>query len=333
MDRRGIAAAGNFIIDHVKIIDVWPAEETLANVLSETLGTGGAPYNVLCDLRALDADLPLSAIGVLGTDADGDFIAADIAGRGIRPLFRRTGERPTSSTDVMTVASTGRRTFFHNRGTNALLGPEDFPWNDLDARILHLGYLLLLDRLDEEDPAHGTVAARVLAEARRHGIVTTVDVVSEASDRFARIVRPSLPHTDYLVCNEIEAGRVTGLDIGAGAALDRKAMAEAARRLLDMGVNEAVVIHVPDGGYARDRRGGEWWQPSLNLPDGYVAGTVGAGDAFAAGFLYGTHEDWPMEQRLRLAVCAAAASLSDPTASAGVKPLVETLALGERFGC
>ena len=33
-ERRGIAAAGNWIVDNVKIIDTWPQEETLANILS-----------------------------------------------------------------------------------------------------------------------------------------------------------------------------------------------------------------------------------------------------------------------------------------------------------
>ena len=77
--RRGIAAAGNWIIDHVKLIDVWPSEETLCNILDERRGSGGAPYNVLLDLHALDPSLPLTAIGVLGQDADGDFIEHDLS--------------------------------------------------------------------------------------------------------------------------------------------------------------------------------------------------------------------------------------------------------------
>jgi sugar/nucleoside kinase (ribokinase family) len=331
-ERHGIACAGNLIIDAVKRIDVWPAEETLANVLSVTRGTGGCAYNVLLDLRALDGDIPLTAIGVLGTDANGDAIARDLAARRIHAPCRRTSDKPTSFTDVMSVAGSGRRTFFHYRGTNALLGPEDFPWDDLSARVLHLGYLLLLDRLDGEDPDFGTVAARVLAEARKRGIVTTVDVVSEASDRFSRIVRPALPHTDCLVCNEIEAGGVTGLELRKNGALDVDAVREAARLLMEAGVNEAAVIHVPEGGYALTARGEEHWHPALKVPPEFIAGTVGAGDAFAAGFVYATHEGWPMPERLRLGICAATASLADPTCTGGVLMLAETLALGARYG-
>jgi len=329
--RRGIAAAGNWIVDHVKIIDTWPEQETLANILDERRGSGGAPYNVLMDLAALGAPFPLTAIGVLGNDADGDGIERDMAERGVRRFFRRSKSMPTSYTDVMTVRGTGRRTFFHNRGPNAELGPGDFPWDRLDAQILHLGYLLLLESLDAEDPQFGTVAARVLAEARLRGIHTSVDVVSEASDRFQRVVRPALPHTDTLICNEIEAGRIAGIEIRKGAALDRSALSAAAQTLLELGVNESVVIHAPEGGYARTNDGAEWFRPSLRLPEGYIQGAAGAGDAFAAGYLFAAHEGRPMEARLSLAVCAAASSLSHPTCSEGVGPETEVAALAERF--
>lgn len=49
--RCGVAAAGNWIVDHVKVIDAYPEQDTLATILSESRGTGGAPYNVLIDLR------------------------------------------------------------------------------------------------------------------------------------------------------------------------------------------------------------------------------------------------------------------------------------------
>jgi sugar/nucleoside kinase (ribokinase family) len=331
-ERRGIACAGNWIVDNVKIIDTWPQEETLANILSESRGTGGAPYNVLVDLALMGAPFPLHAVGVLGKDPDGDAIEEHMRSLGIASTFRRSASLPTSHTDVMSVKSTGRRTFFHNRGPNAEFGPSDIPWDSLDAagvKILHLGYLLLLESMDAEDPDFGTAAARALAEGRRRGIITTVDVVSESSDRFQRVARPALPHTDYLICNEIEAGRIAGVDIRKGSYLDDEGLARAAKTLLEMGVNTAVVIHVPEGGYVSTREGQETFRPSLQLPEGFIASTVGAGDAFAAGFLYGTHEGWSLDECLRLAVCAGAACLSGPTTTDGMRPLADVLALAE----
>ena len=82
-NRRGICCAGNWIIDHVKIISVWPQQDTLATILGEETGTGGSAYNVLVDLSRFGVDIPLSGIGLVGSDADGNSILADCAERGI----------------------------------------------------------------------------------------------------------------------------------------------------------------------------------------------------------------------------------------------------------
>ena len=54
--RNGILGGGNWIIDQVKMIDVYPQREQLANIRRESEGTGGAPFNVLVDLRNEGAD-------------------------------------------------------------------------------------------------------------------------------------------------------------------------------------------------------------------------------------------------------------------------------------
>ena len=62
--RKGILAAGNWIVDQVKIVDVYPQRETLANIWSQSEGTGGSPYNILVNLSKLDAKFPLAAAGL-----------------------------------------------------------------------------------------------------------------------------------------------------------------------------------------------------------------------------------------------------------------------------
>jgi sugar/nucleoside kinase (ribokinase family) len=74
------------------------------------------------------------------------------------------------------------------------------------------------------------------------------------------------------------------------------------------------------------------WQPALKVPAKYIQGTAGAGDAFCAGVLYGLHEGWELKRCLETAVCTAAASLSDPTCTGGMKPLTACLALAKKFG-
>ncbi|MDB6125563.1 MAG: PfkB domain protein [Pedosphaera sp.] len=332
--RSGLLAGGNWIIDQVKIIDVYPQREQLANIRSQSQGTGGAPYNVLIDLAKMGADFPLFAAGLVGNDALGEEILEDCLKNKIDTRYLAvTSEAPTSYTDVMTEQGCGHRTFFHARGANALWSGKDLPFAKTKARIFHLGYLLLLDALDEPDDKFGTKAARLLAAAQAAGLKTSVDVVSEDSDRFAKIVNPALKHVDYCILNEIEAGKTTGFKIRqANGRLDTVALRHAAGALLQQGVREVVVIHFPEGGFARTRKGEDVWQPSLKLPANYIQGTAGAGDAFCAGTLFGLHEGWELQRCLLVGVCAAAASLAHATCTQGMKSLNSCLALAKKYG-
>lgn len=332
-NRKGLLAGGNWIIDQVKLIDVYPQPEQLANIGSQSEGTGGAAYNVLVDLAALGAPFPLSAAGLVGKDALGDRILADCKKRKIDTRYlKATPAAPTSYTDVMTEKASGRRTFFHMRGANALWKGDDIDFEKTKARIFHLGYLLLLDELDKPDKTHGTRAAALLAAAQAAGLRTSADVVSEDSNRFMQIVTPALKHVDYCILNEIEASKTTGFKIRqADGKLDTVSLRHAAGALLQMGVKELVIVHFPEGAFARTRKGDDHWQSSLNLPAKYIAGTAGAGDAFCAGALVGLHEGWDLKKCLEAGVCAAAASLSDPTCTAGMKPLPACLDLAKKY--
>lgn len=331
---RGLLAGGNWIIDQVKLIDVFPQPEQLSNIRSQSTGTGGAPFNVLVDLARTGVPFPLFGAGLVGDDLLGEEILDTCRKYKIDCRHIGTTDKaPTSYTDVMTEQGHGRRTFFHARGANALWKGAELDFKRLHPRIFHLGYLLLLDSLDEPDPRFGTKASRLLAEAQAAGIKTSVDVVSENSDRFARIVSPALKHVDYCILNEIEAGKTTGFQIRLpDGSLDAVALRHAAGALLQKGVRELVVIHFVEGAFARTRKGEDFWQSSLKLPSDYIGGTAGAGDAFCAGVLLGLHESWELQRSLLTGVCIAAASLSDATCTAGVRSLNTSIALAKKFG-
>ncbi|MBI3986161.1 MAG: carbohydrate kinase family protein [Lentisphaerae bacterium] len=340
--RKGIVAAGNWIVDHVKIVDRLPGPGMLGNIRSETLGTGGCPFNVLVDLARLKAPFPLAGLGVIGNDEGRSFVEnvcrqwpIDISRLAIHPSLA------TSYTDVMTQAPApmaaqsgggSDRVFYHCRGANAAFAPEHVPIPALTCRIFHLGYLLLLDRMDEPDGDHGTVAAGLLKQIQDAGIKTSVDVVSEESDRFHRVVPAALRYTNYLILNEIEAGRTVGRSVRTSAgALDGPALVDVVEALSGMGSMDLIAVHMPEGAYLRTRSGERLSRGSLRLPDDFIRGTVGAGDAFCAGMLLGLHENWAPEQCMRLGACAAAASLAHPSATDGMLPLEKALELGRRF--
>lgn len=325
--RKGILSAGNWLVDFVKIIDRYPEPTMLASILSESVGLGGAPNNVLATLAVLDPALPLYAGGMIGTDANGDRIVAEIDRLGInRRFLYRSEHLSTSYTDVMTEKATGRRTFFHCRGANAALAPEHFSDIDVPARIFHLGYLLLLDTLDQPDPVYGVVAAGVLKGLSEKGYRISVDCVSEESDRYQSVVIPCLPYMNYLIVNEMEAGRITGINLrNKNGEIIPERLPEAASVLFAGGVKEAIAIHFPEGGYAMRRDGTGAYCKAFVMKQDQIKGTVGAGDAFCAGMLYALHESWTLEEGLRLANAVAAVSLTHPTSTGGARSLAKVL--------
>ncbi len=331
--RQGILAAGNFIIDHVKVIDEYPAPEMLATILSQSRSNGGGPYNLLKDLAKLQAPFPLAAQGLTGHDADGDWILEDCARAHIdASRLRQTSEAATSYTDAMTVRCGGQRTFFHHRGANARLAPEHFDFSGCQARLFYLGYLMLLDSLDQFDEDGRTGASRVFERARQHGFITCADLVSVNHPRFAAVVASSLPWIDILFINEIEAGKVLERDLRSQDPPDVQAMETAAEDLLQLGAGHAVVLHFGDGAVAVHARDGLFRQGRVRLPVESIAGATGAGDAFAAGYLMAYLQGQSIPQCLELGVSAAALSMTSGSPSDGLQPASITLDFARSHG-
>ena len=316
--KKGIIGAGNWIIDKVKTIDRWPSEGELCNVLSQEKAGGGGPCNVLFDLAALNSGIPLYAAGMVGSDEDGAWLCNEIESREIDSRYMKKAGNgiPTAATDVM--SGNGRRTFFYCGLANNSLSVEDLAVIDVPAKIFYLGYLLLLDKLDAEDPEYGTAAARLLDIMQKKGYRTAVDMVSEAGEKFNQIIPPAMKYTDILVINEIEAGNTIGEAIRLqDNSLRYELFSKAADKFFELGVKDVVVIHFPEGAYAATRDGERIYQASCTVEKSEIVGTNGAGDAFFAGFLFAIHEGIPMKDALKIASASARFNLKAATASGG----------------
>ncbi len=331
MKRKGIASGGSITFDYVKLIDSYPKPGNLSTILSVEPACGGAPLNCLVDLAVMDRELELQVIGVLGKDKEGDYVLDTLQRYHINTDLIYREECITSFTDVMTVRSTGERTFFHHRGSNSLLDFPHFDFSRIRAEILHVGYALLMDTMDMADEEYGTVMARTLAEAQKHGIKTSIDVVSENSERFSRIVPPSLKYSNYCIINEVEASMTTGISAREGEKVSLGNMERICRRLFEMGVQDLVVIHSPGISVGMDKAGHFHYKPSLELPEGYIKGTVGAGDAFCAGILYAIYKGWELEYALEVGNAAAACNLGSANAIDGMKSIQEVCGMINAF--
>ncbi len=331
--KKGICCAGNMIVDITYPIETWPRQNELTHITEGiTRSSGGSVCNTIMDLAKLDPRLRLVASGCAGHDAEGDFILAELGKYPNIDLSMVKRDGRTSFTAVMSNNQTKERTFFQYAGASACYGEEHIDWDRLDVDIFHIGYILLLPHLDEEDAEYGTKMARLLRRAQKNGMKTSIDVVSESGGRFARLVTPALKYTDYCVINELEAQQTTGIPLrGEDGTLYLENMPKALRRLKELGVSTWAVIHCPETGCGLDEAGGYREVPSLKLPEGWIQGTVGAGDAFCAGVLYAAETGMPIREALELGACTAAASLRSVGATDGVGSMEEVRALYEKY--
>ena len=301
--KSGIAVAGTILVDKLNEIGAYPASGELTKILSVSRAVGGAVPNVGIDIKRVDPTITVKAVGKIGKDSEGDFLVDTLEENGVDASLLVRGEAPTSFTDVMSIVG-GQRTFFTYPGACADFGYDDIDFDSLDVKMLHLAYFLLLDKVDGGD------GEKILKAAQEKGIKTSIDLVSENSDRY-HIVKDCLKYTDNVIINELEAGMIAGIEP------KRENLERIARAIKDMGVSERVIIHMPETGVCLSDNG-FFEVPSWELPKGFIKGKTGAGDAFCAGALIGIYRGLDEMQILTLAQKSATASLAAPDAIGGM---------------
>lgn len=333
--RNGITAGGTWITDYTKIVDMYPSQGASTRILKEAVSNGGAPYNLLINLRKLGCDFPLRAVGCVGKDWDGLNIIKNCHAHTIdHSALKVIPGETTSFTDVMTVQSTGIRTTFNLSGANDFLTEEDFALSDDPSKILYLGTLFFLKGLDLPHSKYGTMAAKVLHRARKHDMITCVDI--ERADHlnqltFIRNAMASLRYTDVIILNIEVAEILTGQQTRARDEIDLDKIEFCARQILVKTGAKIVIIRFPRGAIAVQLKQ-TTVEGSVRIPKSRIISGSGAGHAFASGFLYGWHEDWKTEKCLQAAHATSATCLMDATSSGGVRPIQTALALLAKYG-
>lgn len=332
--RSGLIASGSILVDYIIVIDDWPMENCTSFIQRDVkMASGGAPYNIVKNLRAMNVDFPLLFNGLIGNDSNGQWIIDDCIKSNIdinRLEILKDNSIPTSCTYVMSVKNTNRRTFFHQQGTNSLLNLKHFDFSQTNARIFYLGPLTQLKQLDQfnDNDYKRTNASIVLENALTAGLETTVDFSSGKNLNYCLVAKSSLPFIDHLIINETEAGMIFNKILTSDQLIETK---QTANELIDLGVRKTVTIHFAEGAILITKNKKIFIQGSIILPDNFIKSSVGAGDAFVSGMIYGIHEQWTFDKTLQLAVCVAAMSLSDESSTNGMKNIQQCLDL-QKFG-
>lgn len=286
-------------------VDRLPERGTLALVDEIRVHGGGCALNTASALGRLG--LRAAVAGKLGVDPLGDVLLGILEERGIDQRAVVRDPATSTSATVALVGADGERTFLHLPGANASLGADDLdPELIFSGRALHVGGALLLEALD------GEPTAAVLAEARRRGLLTSLDTAYDASGRWNRVL-PSLEELDLFTPSLDEAQGVTG----------EREPGRTARKLRELGVHEVAVTLGPDGCYVA----GETFEGHVPAPVVEVMDGTGSGDAFAAGFLHAKLAGLPLEDAANLANATGALAATASGAYDGLRGLEETSAL------
>ncbi|MFJ4498876.1 sugar kinase [Streptomyces sp. NPDC088864] len=300
----------------------------LADVPSFARGIGGAESNVACALAA--AGHPTAWVSRVGTDGFGDHLLAAIAAYGVDTSYvRRDPARPTGiyfrtatdrATDVHEVA------YYRAGSAASAMSPSTVPYDGLPpGRVLHVSgitaalsadCLALLRELTAPRPERPLISFDVNHRpALWRGSPASPGVLLDLARR-----------ADVVFVGEDEAQEAWGL---AGASAIREALPEPGVVVVKHGAEGVTVFSGPTDPLPNSHPDPlPDSHPDARPPAAAPAGTdtvtrvpalrvdvvapVGAGDAFAAGFLSATLRGLPVRERARHGHLMAAAVLTVP---------------------
>jgi sugar/nucleoside kinase (ribokinase family) len=330
---RGFIAGGTWCLDRNRRIDAWPREDSVGIAWGLEERGGGPACNLAIDIKRLDPAIPVETIGLVGNDEAGRKLIAEAERAGLDHRQMHVSDQATThTTEAFISQASGLRTHISEIGVSALLSPDHFDFSGTTARFLHLGLPGIHPTMDAPwgDNANGWVT--VLKAARAAHLETNLELCTVTPERLRGLILPCLPHLDTLIVNDKEIGALAEMETTRDGRTDVDACAAASAVMLPQGAMRLIAIHFPEGAITVTRSGEKIFVPSFKIPRNAIVGPNGAGDAFAAGFMYGLHEDWAVKDCLLLGHAAAACSLRSAGTTDGVVEWKQCLETARQWG-
>ena len=303
-------------VDKTYKIDKINKRGKLESIKGQYQCVGGGPNNVLTNLSSLGFKYNLIAMGSIGNDDNSKLIKNHCRSNGIISKYLSISSNIPTSYSLCMSEKQNERTFLYYSGANDLLDINHFRLSKLSnyPKILYVGYLSLLGRLDEFSGKE-TRLCKVLKESKKKDIINIIDLASNNIPNFQKIIFSALPYTDYLLLNEIEAQLLFKKQIiNSKNRLDKKLIINLSRKIFQKGLHRALIIHSPYESLYISKKDIYHSEPP-KIQKKNIKNAVGAGDAFCAGFIFGVHEDWDIEVTLRKSHAAGSAMMKIDSSS------------------
>ena len=274
-----------------------PLEGGLGNGALLTLRVAGTESNVGVGLSRLGVET--AWISRLGTDPLGDLVLSTLAAEGLDLRWvRRDPEAPTGLFFKWRTAGRSQVLYYRRGSAASRLEPSDVPDEAFDnVAVVHL-----------------TGITTALSSSAREAVV---DIARRARERDATIVfdpnwRPALwpspedaaaaqsavlPYVDWYLCGDEEGRMLFGTSTPD----------ETLGAIVAAGVDEAVVRARSPGTFLRVQG-----HPTVITPPAAAAvvDEIGAGDGFAAGFIFGLLQGWSPAECVRAGNLVAVRALT-----------------------
>jgi sugar/nucleoside kinase (ribokinase family) len=297
-----ILVAGEINPDLILMGDVKPEFgqiEKLVDSAKLTIGSSSAIF--ACGAARLG--MQVAFIGVCGDDVFGHFMLDEMQKRNVdvsNVIIRSDGQ-----TGLSVILNQGvDRAILTHPGLMATLRASDIPDTLLcKARHLHIASYFLLTQLQPDLPD-------LFRRARSFGLTTSLDTNYDPSEKWIGFDE-LLSATDIFLPNKTEALSITRSND----------VESAAKQIANKSKLVAIKLGA-EGGVARtnDKM---IFSPSISVN---IVDTIGAGDAFDAGFVYGYLNHWSLEKSLQLATTCGALSTQASGGIAAQPTLDEALA-------
>jgi sugar/nucleoside kinase (ribokinase family) len=296
-----ILVAGEINPDLILTGDVKPEfgqVEKLVNGATLSIGSSSAIF--ACGAARLG--LKVAFIGVCGDDVFGRFMLDEMQKRNVdvgNVIIRSNGQTGLS----VILNQDSDRAILTHLGLIADLQAADISDGLLrQSRHLHVASYFLQTKLHPDLPA-------LFQRAHLLGLTTSLDTNYDPTEKWLGFDE-LLSSTDVFLPNKTEALSITQANDVESAL--RQLASKSKLAAIKLGVDGALACAGNEIIEAKSI--------SVNVVD-----TVGAGDSFDSGFLYGYLKNWPLEKSLRLACVCGAISTQKAGGTEGQPTLAEAM--------
>jgi sugar/nucleoside kinase (ribokinase family) len=293
------------------LVDDQMAEEIYASLGPTTEVSGGSAANTAACLASLGTSV--SFVGKVSSDALGEVFSRDIQTSGVRFEVGPSSTGPGTGRALVLVTPDAEKTMCTNLGIGAFLSSDD-----IDAEAIGQASVVYLEGYLCGKPESKSAVDAAIRAAGPQTLVAFSASDPAWVDAYTSELRALLEDVDILFANEEEAYRLAGSrDLDEAVALLSERCPVVA---VTLGAKGSLIVEL-SGGVATTTV-----VPAHRVER--VVDTTGAGDSFAAGFLYGVVNDLGAERSARLGALAA----SEVVSHLGARPVTSLSALARGAG-